>query len=110
MDEEFYTIYHLSRCVASVPQSISEVFSSASGGVDYFEWNTRDAKGLGGLVLPVSLCDLLPHHYIKAPTWLVSKHKACIVVISVRIYVHGATEVHSIELIKTCDGGRAAWC
>lgn len=89
-----------------MPQSIPEVFSGASGRVDDFERNARNAKGLGGLVLPVCLCDLLPHHYIKAPTRLVAKHKACIVVVSVRVHVHSSAEVHSAELIKTCEGVR----
>lgn len=88
-----------------MPQSIPEVFSGAGGRVDDFEGNARDAEGLGGLVLPVSLCDLLPHHHIKAPTRLVAENKACIVIIPVRVHVHRSTEVHSTELIKTCGGG-----
>lgn len=96
------TSSHLSRSVACVPQSIPEVFSSAGGWVDDFEWNPWDAKGLGGFVLPVRLCDLLPHHHVEAPTGLVAEHKAGIVVISVSVHIHGTTEVHGIELIKTC--------
>lgn len=86
-----------------MPKSIPEVFSSASAGVNNFERNSRNAKSLGRFVLPVRLCDLLPHHDIKTPTGLVAKHKAGIVIISVCVYIHGSTEVHCIELIKPCN-------
>lgn len=53
--------------VACVPEGIAEVLSCASGGVDHLERHPRDAKGLVRLVLPVGLCDLLPHDHVEAP-------------------------------------------
>lgn len=84
-----------------MPQSIPEVFSSSGARVDHFERNPRDSEGLGGLVLPVSLRDLFPHHHIEARARLVSEHKAGIVVVSVCVHVHRSTEVHGVELVKT---------
>ena len=67
----------------------------------HLEGHARDAKGLGGPVLPVGLRDLLPHHHVEASAGLVAEDKASIVVITLRVHVEGPAEIHSIELIKT---------
>lgn len=100
----FWTAAHLSGSVPRVPQSIPEVFSCAGGRINHFERNSGNSESLGGLVLPVRLRDLFPHDHIEAGARLVSEHEACVVVVSVRVHVHGPAEVHSAEVIEACDG------
>lgn len=97
MNQLVRTSAHLLLGVARVPQGIAEDFPSARGGVDHFEGDAGDAEGLGGLLLPVSLTDLLPHHHVEPAAGLVPKHKAGIVVVPVRVHVKRPTEVHCVE-------------
>lgn len=53
---------------------------------------------------PVGLCDLLPHHCVETRAGLVAKHKASVVIVSVRVDEKRSTEVHRIELIITWTG------
>lgn len=99
----FWTSAHLSGSVARVPQSIPQVFSGTGGRIDHFERNSGNSKGLGGLVLPVSLRDLLPHDHVEAGARLVPEHKARVVVVPVCVDVHGPAKVHCAELVEACD-------
>ena len=89
-----------------MPQGVPQVLPRARGGVDHFEGHARDAEGLGGLLLPVGLGDLLPHHHVEAAAGLVAEHEAGIVVVAVGVHVHRAAEVHGAELIETLEEGR----
>lgn len=91
---------YLSWRVSSVPKCIPEVLARARGRVDHFDGQPGVALSLGGLVGPVGLRDLFPHDHIEARAGLVAKHKASIVVITLRVDEESPTEVHRVELIK----------
>lgn len=95
---------YLARSVSCVPQSITKVFSRTSGGIHNFDGETRVALSFGWCGVPVRLGDLLPHDNIETTARLVAKYKACIIIIPFCIDEEGATEVHSIEFIKTYGG------
>lgn len=95
---------HLPRRVPRVPQRVPQVLAGARGGVDHLEGHARVAVGAGGLVLPVGLGHLLPHHHVEAAAGLVAEDEAGIVVIPVGVHIEGATEVHGPELVEACEG------
>lgn len=92
---------YLSCCVSGVPQGVPQMLTRPCGGVDHFDWQARVALSSCGCVGPVGLCDLFPHHCVEAWAGLVAKHKASIVVISVRVDEECSTEIHCTELIIT---------
>lgn len=92
---------YLSWGVSGVPQSVPQMLTRPSGGVDHFDWQARVALSSRGCVGPVGLCDLFPHHRVEAGARLVAKHKPSIVIISVRVDEKRSTEIHCAELIKT---------
>lgn len=92
---------HLALCVARVPQSVPQVFARPRGGVHHLEGHSRVAVGPGGLVFPVGLRHLLPHHHIEAAAGLVAKDEAGIVVVTVRVDIERAAEVDRPELVET---------
>lgn len=87
-----------------MPQSITKVFSWTSGGIHNFDGETWVALSFGWCGVPVRLGDLLPHDNIETTARLVAKYKASIIIIPFCIDEEGATEVHSIEFIKTYGG------
>ena len=92
---------HLSLCVARVPQGVPQVLTRARGGVHHLEGHPRVAVGPGGLVLPVGLRHLLPHHHVEAAAGLVAEDKARVVVVTDRVHVERAAEVDRPELVET---------
>ena len=100
---------HLALRVACVPQSIPQVLARPRGGVHHLEGHPRVAVGPGGLVFPVGLCHLLPHHHIEAAAGLVAKDEAGVVVIAVRVDVERAAEVNRPELVKTWRSSETAF-
>lgn len=96
---------HLTLGVAGVPQSVAQVLAGPRGGVHHLEGHAGVAVGAGGLVLPVGLRDLLPHHHIEAAAGLVAEDEAGVVIVPVGVDVKRAAEVDRPKLIKTwCQG------
>lgn len=91
---------YLTFGVPRMPQSIPQVLARPRGGVHHLEGHAGVAVRPGGLVFPVGLRDLLPHHHVEAATGLVAKDEAGIVIVPVGIDIKRATEVHGPKLIK----------
>lgn len=63
----------------------------------YLELNARLCHSSEGCGLPVGLLCLLPHNHIETGAILVTKDKACIVIICLRVYMESPLEVNSIK-------------
>ena len=84
-----------------MPQGVPQVLARPRGGVHHLEGHPRVAIGPGGLVLPVGLCHLLPHHHVEAAAGLVAEDEARVVVVAVCVHVECAAEVDRPELVET---------
>lgn len=105
-EAQVISVTYLARSVSCVPQSITKVFSWTCGGIHNLDGETWVALSFGWCGVPVRLSDLFPHDNIETTARLVAKHKASIIIIPFCIDKEGATEVHSIEFIKTYVGNR----
>ena len=83
-----------------MPKCIPEVLARACGRVDHLDGQPRVALGLGGLVVPVGLRDLLPHDHVEARAGLVAEHEAGVVVVTLRVNEERAAEVNRVELVE----------
>lgn len=92
---------HLSLRVARVPQGVPQVLARPRGGIHHLEGHPRVAVGPGGLVFPVGLRHLFPHHHVEAAAGLVAKDEASIVIVAVCVDVECAAEVDRPELVET---------